>query len=161
MSAAKTALADASLDAIAQMKRLIRFDLDGAHITGKGLGRLAALEKLGDLSRADTPLTGTGLAQLAALKGLRSLDIRKTPVSPGAVARLRRALPKCEINRDEVRSPAGCPLTWRAGCRADGAGTRAPRACATARPAGILAVDGTLRRFTCAPILRPQETAAP
>jgi hypothetical protein len=74
------------------------------------LARLPGLEILGlsadQLSENHRGLSDETLEDLATLKQLRHLDLRWRRISPEAIARLRQALPECNVvatdNRDDV-----------------------------------------------------------
>lgn len=86
-------------------------DADPAHLSGPAregmndvpplndaaLAYLRYLPKLRSLSLAGAKITDAGLRQLYTVSALESLDLRETKVSAGAVAELRKALPKCKI----------------------------------------------------------------
>jgi hypothetical protein len=68
--------------------------LSGNHrLDGSGLGGLAGLPRLADLSLAGTALDDRGLERAAALPGLRHLDATGTRVSGAGIKSLKRLRP--------------------------------------------------------------------
>jgi hypothetical protein len=76
---------------------LKRLALEGTDITDTGLELLGRFERLESLDVADTPITDDGLVHLHDLANLRELDLQGSLVTAQGVARLRTALPNCEI----------------------------------------------------------------
>jgi len=113
---------DADLACIARFAGLRRLDLERAiDLTDAGLGELVKLTDLRTLSLDDADrITDVGLAQLERLTSLRRLvlGVRAGRVTPAAIARLRRALPRCKIeipfeqlSRDTIAQSAR--RSWR------------------------------------------------
>ncbi len=67
-------------------------------LTNAGLKELAGLKNLTWLDLRDTRVTDAGLKELAGLKNLTTLQLRGTGVTEAGIARLRQALPGCEIH---------------------------------------------------------------
>jgi len=61
------------------------------------LAHLQGLPKLRELSLLGTHVTDGGLKHLESLPNLRRLDLRDAQITPEGVARIRRALPDCQI----------------------------------------------------------------
>jgi Leucine-rich repeat (LRR) protein len=121
---------DNSLDTIGRFTELAYLSIHGTLVTSKGLANLTALQalvtldvsctqidddciphlaklkNLRSLTLAGTAITNRGLEQLAAMGQLRSLDLVNTSTSAEGTEKLRRALPKCQIN---YRWEAGGP----------------------------------------------------
>lgn len=69
----------------------------GTRITDEGLQELGKLKNLRNLELEEIKITDRGLNYLNQLTQLRRLNVRKTNVSVDGVAKLRKALPKCQI----------------------------------------------------------------
>lgn len=78
---------------LAQVTELRSLSLAGAPVWD--LSPLARLTKLEYLEIPDTQVTD--LTPLMGLSNLKRLNLRGTPVPPDEVARLRQALPRCQI----------------------------------------------------------------
>ena len=70
-------------------------------VTDAGVRELARLSNLARLDLRETRVTDVGLKELAGLKRLRSVELQGTQVTESGVAELQKALPKCEIRRQE------------------------------------------------------------
>lgn len=92
---------DAELRTVAQLTNLERLTLVRAvDVTDAGLAQLRGLKKLRVLKLYDADmLTDAGLDHLAQMRGLRHLTLGPLPrhVTPAALARLRSALPDCQV----------------------------------------------------------------
>jgi len=87
-------------DAMMHIKGLNNLDflwLTNARVTDAGLAHLAGHKRLETLILYGTQVTDTGMDHLKGLLALRHLDVRGTRVTAAAVAKLRQALPNCEI----------------------------------------------------------------
>jgi hypothetical protein len=74
-------------------------------VTDRGLAHLRGLKKLRVLKLFDADmLTDHALLELAQIRSLRELTLGPMPrhVTPAAVARLRKALPRCRVNVTNV-----------------------------------------------------------
>jgi hypothetical protein len=116
--------ADADLAALCELRGLRALSLEDTRVTDAGVARVAGLPGLADLSLEGTAVTDAGLKALGGMRGLESLDLTATRVTdaglgelaglPGlrvpdlsgcpdvtaeGVARLREALPRCEVIR--------------------------------------------------------------
>lgn len=86
------------LQLIAQRKSIEGLNLWGTGVTDRGLQELVAMKNLKNLELGENDeITDQGLVHLASLKSLRRLGLDGTNASPEGVARLRAALPDCEI----------------------------------------------------------------
>src|SRR5947209_20048265 len=91
---------DADLRDLCELRRLDALDLAGTDITDDGLRRLSDLRWLRCLRLSGTGVTDAGLRHLESMTGLRALHLRDCPgVTDAGVARLRDALPGCDIVR--------------------------------------------------------------
>lgn len=119
----KTPVTDSCLPYLARMKKLETLWLEETRITGSGLKHLAGLNSLvvlglggtaiGDedivhlsslpgltfLSLISTPITDAGVEHLVGLKTLKNLDVRSTRISEEGLARLKKELEGCSIQR--------------------------------------------------------------
>jgi hypothetical protein len=84
---------------LAPLKKLSSLNLSGTPVTNDGLKHLAVLEALSRLDLHETKVTDAGLKQLAGFKGLTFLNLQGAKVTREAAAELRRALPRCRIDR--------------------------------------------------------------
>jgi hypothetical protein len=93
---------DTELRSVAQFSNLERLTLVRAvDVTDEGLAQLRGLKKLRVLQLYDADmLTDAGLDQLAQLRGLQYLTLGPLPrhVTAAALARLRSALPHCQVD---------------------------------------------------------------
>lgn len=90
---------DEQLAAIAAIPALETLRLGGSGISNAQLSMLAKIKSLTALTLNGTPLTADAVEPLKSLRTLRDLDIRDTEIPPAAVAELRKALPKCKVDR--------------------------------------------------------------
>jgi Leucine-rich repeat (LRR) protein len=94
-----TNITDAGLKYLSNLTELEVLWLTATEITDAGLDSLKGLSRLRDLDLSDTAITDAGLMKLTGLRELKSLDVSNTKVSDAGVARLKRALPTCQIDR--------------------------------------------------------------
>lgn len=97
-----TAITDHGLAHLAGMISLERLRLDRTAITDRGLAHLARLRSLEVLTLRGTHVRGDAAA-LECLRGLAALDYLSLDAAPGeepeqTLARLRQALPNCQID---------------------------------------------------------------
>jgi Leucine-rich repeat (LRR) protein len=91
-------LNDAGVQAIASVTDLQELRLNGTNITGRQLAMLKGLSKLTKLSlQGCKRLRDDGASVLGDFRQLRSVDLKDSGVSPEAAAKLRTALPGCEV----------------------------------------------------------------
>ena len=93
-----TAVTDAGLEHLKNMRRLQSLSLNGSRITDSGLEHLKRLRRLQRLDLGGTKVTDAGLEHLKGLTALRELDLLNTKVTYAGIARLRQALPNCNIH---------------------------------------------------------------
>jgi internalin A len=91
-------LTDAGMQAIASVAELRDLRLAGTAVTGRGLALLVSLAKLERLNlQGCRKLQDDAAIVLAGFKHLRMLDLKESSLGAEAVARIRAALPDCEI----------------------------------------------------------------
>jgi hypothetical protein len=90
-------LTDDGIRPVAALTELRRLDLWCRRITDKALPHLAGLHQLRTLDLYSTQVTDEGLKHLYGLRNLKQLKLRGTNVTQQGAARLRNALPNCEI----------------------------------------------------------------
>lgn len=94
----RTKITDDGLKAVEGLKNLRKLHLENTKITDAGLAHLKNLSNLEYLNLYGTQVTDAGLEQLVGLKNLRALYLWQTKATPQGVEKLKKALPKCEIN---------------------------------------------------------------
>jgi uncharacterized membrane protein len=97
LTAAGSAITDASLPAIAAMPNLTRLDVSRTAIGDAGVQAIAGLAQLESLNLYATRVTDASMAPLAALPRLRRVYVWETAVTPAGVGRLKAAAPKVEV----------------------------------------------------------------
>ena len=91
-------LSDDGMQSIAAVAELRELRLAGTAVTGRGLGLLASLARLERLNlQGCRKLRDDAATSLAGFKQLRVLDLKDSSLSAEAVARIRAALPACQI----------------------------------------------------------------
>jgi hypothetical protein len=91
---------DADLRDLCELHRLVALNLSNTKVTDEGLRVVSGLRKLTVLELQGIRFTDVGLLHLETMSNLRRLDLRLCPnVTAEGVARLRKALQKCEIWR--------------------------------------------------------------
>jgi uncharacterized membrane protein len=83
---ARTAVTDASFDTLRQFTHLRALHLEGTHVTGNGLAKLAPLSQLTYLNLSGTEVTQAATAPLSAMKNLRHIYLYNTPAQPVPIA---------------------------------------------------------------------------
>lgn len=94
----QTAVTDAGLAPVGDLKRLVRLNLSRTGITDAGLGALKGLENLDYLNLYGTQVTDAGLKQLATLKSLQNVYLWQSQVTNQGVKALQKALPEAKIS---------------------------------------------------------------
>ena len=92
---------DAGLSYISRLTKLEFLSIPTSHVTDAGLTHLSGLKNLKELRIEMTRITDDRLVHLSKLPNLALLDIRGTKVTEAGVAKLKAALPNCEIDWDE------------------------------------------------------------
>lgn len=95
----KNAVTNAGFKEFAGAKKLRLLYAGYTRITDAGLKELASLKQLRDLDLVATPITDAGLNELSGLSQLRLLALTETKVTESGAAKLKKALPQCEIAR--------------------------------------------------------------
>lgn len=88
---------DLSLGRLALAGELEQLTLHSTIVTDAGLAQLAVLRRLTSLNLVAPRITDLGLIPLEELRGLTSVHLISTDVTPEGVARLREALPNCDV----------------------------------------------------------------
>ena len=83
---ARTAVTDASFDTLKQFTHLRALHLEGTHVTGNGLAKLAPLSQLTYLNLSGTEVTQAATLPLSAMKNLRHIYLYNTPAQPVTIA---------------------------------------------------------------------------
>jgi hypothetical protein len=94
----RTKITDDGLKALEGLKNLRKLHLENTHIGDAGLSHLKNLTTLEYLNLYGTQVTDSGLSELDGLKNLKSVYLWQTKVTPEGVEKLKKALPKCQIN---------------------------------------------------------------
>jgi Leucine-rich repeat (LRR) protein len=93
-------LTDAGVQAIAAVTELRELSLAGTNVAGRGLALLMPLGKLERLNlQGCKRLRDDAAATMAQFHQLRVLDLKDSSLSEEAVARIRAALPECQVIR--------------------------------------------------------------
>jgi Leucine-rich repeat (LRR) protein len=91
-------LSDDGMQSIAAVAELRELRLAGTAVSGRGLGLLTSLPKLERLNlQGCRKLRDDAATVLAEFKHLRMLDVKDSSLSAEAVARIRAALPACQV----------------------------------------------------------------
>lgn len=98
LNLARTHITDDGLKALEPLKNLRRLHLENTKIGDAGLVHLKGLANLEYLNLYATQVTDSGLDELKGLKNLKALYLWQSKVTPEGAAKLKQALPKCEIN---------------------------------------------------------------
>lgn len=78
-------------------EKLISLDMAQSRITDAEVAHLARLTNLETLDLSQTELTDAAVDTLSKLTSLKRLTLTQTKISEAGTARLRKALPKCEV----------------------------------------------------------------
>ncbi len=92
-----TDITDEGLEHITGLTALETLYLGNTQVTDEGVEHLKALTALRTLDLSSAHITDEGLEHLSDLSALESLDLRYTQVTDARIARLKKALPNCEI----------------------------------------------------------------
>jgi Leucine-rich repeat (LRR) protein len=91
-------LTDAGMQSIAAVTSLRELRLEGRNVTGRGLEPLKSLAKLERLNlQGCKRLPDDAAAVLASMKQLKSLDLKDSGMTAAGVAKVRAALPACDV----------------------------------------------------------------
>jgi internalin A len=103
----RTIVSDDGIQAVGTLVQLESLAIRESEITGN-LSAIARLRQLRYLDLSKSNIDDTGLRKLESISTLRVLRLNGTPISSAGVARLRRALPTCEVSSDyEVENEEG------------------------------------------------------
>jgi hypothetical protein len=102
----RTAITDRGLAVVAAMPALERLSLRLTNVTDSGLRVLEGNESLCTLNIQRTSISDGAVPTLATFRNLRNLYTSGSRLSPDGLARLRRALPKCQVAPESPSQPA-------------------------------------------------------
>jgi Leucine-rich repeat (LRR) protein len=71
-------------------------------VTDRGVETLSGMGQLEILSLRNSKITDVGIENLSKLKNLKRLDVVNTNLTDAGLARLRAALPGCEVRSGKV-----------------------------------------------------------
>ncbi len=94
-----TAVKDADLAVLKDLKKLQNLFLGKTKISDAGLEHLKTLPQLHTLSLNSTEVSDAGLKQLSAITTLQTLNLQESKVSVGGAEELRRSLPNTRVAR--------------------------------------------------------------
>jgi Leucine-rich repeat (LRR) protein len=91
-------LSETGMQSIASVTELRELRLEGRNVTGRGLELLKPLAKLERLDlQGCKRLRDDAAGVLASMKQLKSLDLKDSSLSAESVAKIRAALPNCDV----------------------------------------------------------------
>ncbi|HEY4260619.1 MAG TPA: hypothetical protein VGM98_10675 [Schlesneria sp.] len=94
-----TSITDEGFKKLQSLRNIKRLIIHSTNITDAGLVQLQGMH-LTELDAADTQITDAGLDSLKDQSKLTLLSLTKTKTTPEGRAKLRKALPECEISPD-------------------------------------------------------------
>jgi len=89
---------DTLLVHLKELTNLTRLHLENTKITDKGLEQLKGLTNLEYLNLYGDNVTDAGLVNLEGMKKLKNLYLWQSKVTEAGAAKLKKALPQCDIN---------------------------------------------------------------
>lgn len=89
---------DAQMAHLKELTNLTRLHLENTKITDKGLEQIKGLTSLEYLNLYGDNITDAGLVNLEGMKKLKNLYLWQTKVTEPGAAKLKKALPQCDIN---------------------------------------------------------------
>jgi Leucine-rich repeat (LRR) protein len=95
-----TQVSDAGLATFNDCKNLVALDLGGTRVGDVGLAHFKDCKNLFGLGLHITKVSDAGLVHLKDCKNLRGLDVRKSKVTATGIDKLKKTLPKCQIEWD-------------------------------------------------------------
>lgn len=104
LALAQTSVDDAGLSWIAEIRQLKRLEINSTPVKGPGLVHLAQLGELEELVLSGTSVADEHLGHLYKIKTLRSLSLNATNVTAEGIARLKEALPNCDVSWSDPES---------------------------------------------------------
>ena len=93
-----SAIGDDGLAQLQHLKNLEMIGLGKTKVTDRGISYLSALPKLRYISANDLNITDEAFGSFAKMTALRDLELHNTQYSREGIEKLRKAMPKCEIN---------------------------------------------------------------
>lgn len=99
LSLTNTKITDEGVEHLSGLINLQMLSLNDTQITDAGVEHLNGLVNLQRLWLSNTKITNEGLEHLSGLVKLKVLDLGHTQITDAAIAKLRKALPKCSISR--------------------------------------------------------------
>jgi eukaryotic-like serine/threonine-protein kinase len=91
---------DSDLGDLCELRGLFYLNLSNTRVTDNGLRLVSDFRELQILGLAGTAVTDEGLRHIESWSNLRFLSLHQCPNTTDAgVARLQKALPKCQIER--------------------------------------------------------------
>jgi Leucine-rich repeat (LRR) protein len=103
-------LTDAQMAHLKDLTNLTRLHLENTKITDKGLEQIKGLTNLEYLNLYGDAVSDAGLVNLEGLKKLKNLYLWQTKVTDAGAAKLKAALPQCDIDRGlEAEKPVEKP----------------------------------------------------
>lgn len=96
---------EASAADLKPLVNLTHLHLEHTPITDAGLANVKEMSHLTYLNLFDTSITDAGLEHLTGLTNLQNLHLWETKVTDAGVAKLQKALPKCDIIRGASLAP--------------------------------------------------------
>jgi Leucine-rich repeat (LRR) protein len=101
---------DSVCEFISRQPQLTEIDISKNKITDAGIARLSSLKKLRSMNLCETLITPKCIASLSQMPSLSNLTLILGQLPPDAVAKMRKAMPKCHIELKPVDSPIDSSL---------------------------------------------------
>jgi len=95
---ANTGITDSGLVRLRKIESLRGLTLNNTGVTDDGLVHLQRLGNLDHLDLENLSVTNSGLVHLYAFQNLRFLNLSGTNVTEEGILRLKKALPKCDVD---------------------------------------------------------------
>ncbi|MFT5526005.1 MAG: hypothetical protein ACI9HK_003975, partial [Pirellulaceae bacterium] len=103
LDVSETAVGDTPAIRFAELPGLQILTLSQTQITDATIRALSPLQNLEQLEIAETQTTDAAVDTLITLRNLTELDVRETGITEAGVARIRGALPACNIRHANIR----------------------------------------------------------
>lgn len=100
----ESAVDNTGLKQIEHMTGLKQLDLADTQIDDDGLAHIRRLTRLQALSLYNTSVTDAGLTHLLDMTNLEDLDLTGSRVTEAGVSRIKRTLPNCRVNYENVEA---------------------------------------------------------
>ena len=97
LSLGSSGIGDNALRFLKPLMQLQYLNISETRITNDGLVHLTELKNLEHIVLDKTQVDDNGIEHLTSLKKLTRLDIRKTKITPLGIAKLKQALPHCDV----------------------------------------------------------------